>query len=289
MADLAFNQISQLAPRPGVHDVPCPLCASHHSPRGARRRVFRVWRPDEHFAGFACARCGAKGWACSGNPRARPSATRIHEIKRFAEEREVVQQAARHRLVTFLWSRRLPVEGSPAEIYLRDARAYLGPIPGTLGYLPARGEHDHAMIAAFGMAAEPVPGILVIADEAVRGVHLTKLNADGTGKSDVKPTKVMIGKSAGFPICIAPPNDLLGMVITEGIEDALSVHQATGLGAWAAGSAGRMPALADKIPDYIDTVTICAHPDQAGQAGAGGLAAALMARGVEIVLQGFCL
>ena len=109
----------------------------------------------------------------------------------------------------------------------------------------------------------------------MRGVHLTRLNADGTGKADSEPKKVMIGKSSGFPIIIAPPNDLLGMCIVEGIEDGLSIHEATGLGAWAAGSAGRMPALAGNVPSYIEVVTICADVDPAGQAGALGLAEAL--------------
>jgi hypothetical protein len=33
---------------------------------------------------------------------------------------------------------------------------------------------------------------------------------------------------------------------SEGIEDGLSAHVATGVGAWAAGAAGFMPALADR-------------------------------------------
>ena len=47
---------------------------------------------------------------------------------------------------------------------------------------------------------------------------------------------------------LAPMNDLLGLAITEGVEDALSIHAATGLGAWAAGAASRLPALADAVP-----------------------------------------
>ena len=85
-----------------------------------------------------------------------------------------------------------------------------------------------------------------------------------------------------MPIVIAPPNDLLGLAITEGIEDGLSVYQATGLGVWVAGSAGRMPGLADKVPNYIEAVTIYAHADEAGQRGANGLADALVERGVEV-------
>jgi hypothetical protein len=36
----------------------------------------------------------------------------------------------------------------------------------------------------------------------------------------------MIGHSIGAPIVLAPPNELLGMAVTEGIEDALSSHEA---------------------------------------------------------------
>jgi hypothetical protein len=284
-AALDFALIERIAPRIGVTDAACPLCSAHHSPRGSRRKVMRIWR-DQSFAGFACARCGEQGWARDGNARTlRPSPDRLAEIRRDTAERETAEQRARLRKALFLWSRRIPVENTAAERYLREARGYSGPIPSTLGYLPARGEHDHAMIAAFGIATEPEPGELAIANADVRGVHLTKLNADGTGKAD-EPNKLMIGKSAGFPICIAPPNDLLGMAITEGIEDALSIHAATGLGVWAAGSAGRMPALADSVPGYIETVTICAHPDPDGQAGAIKLAEALRARSIEVILYG---
>jgi hypothetical protein len=283
---IAFDIIDRLAPRIGRTDVPCPLCATIHNPR---RKVLRIWRDDEHFARFHCARCGEKGWARDGKTKAaRPSPDQLAEIRRYAAEREATEQAERKRLALFLWARRHPMTGTPAETYLRQARGYSGQIPATLGYLPARGEHGHAMIAAFGIATEPdEPGVLAIADDAVVGVHLTKLNADGTGKTEGESSaKKMIGKSAGFPICIAPPNDLLGMAVTEGIEDALSVHEATGLGAWAAGAAGRMPALADKLPEYIECVTIWAHPDPAGQAGAIGLADKLLARGIEAIIQG---
>jgi hypothetical protein len=43
--------------------------------------------------------------------------------------------------------------------------------------------------------------------------------------------------------------DLMGkLAITEGIEDAISVHQEAGLGAWAAGSWSFMPALSHTFP-----------------------------------------
>jgi hypothetical protein len=183
-----------------------------------------------------------------------------------------------------LWHRRAPIEGTLAEIYLRQARCYSGPMPETLGFLPPAGGYAPAMIAAFGIARETSPGDLVIDDSAIVGVHLTSLKSDGSGKAGTEGDKIMIGKSVGFPIMLAPPNDGLGLAITEGIEDGLSVHEATGLGIWAAGSASRMPALARIIPPYIDSITIVADADEAGRTNSQALAEALEQGGHDVRL-----
>jgi putative DNA primase/helicase len=188
-------------------------------------------------------------------------------------------------MAAWLWSWRKPItEDTPPWLYLRKRR-YTGPIPATLGYLPARDPHPAAMIAAFGTTDEPEPG-LITAPKAIVGVHLTRLTADGEKAPDAAgKSKIMLGVCKGTPITISPPNDLLGMAVTEGIEDALSVYQGTGLGVWAAGAAGFMPALAPLIPDYIETVTIYAHDDN-GRGDAIDLARAIKARGIEVLMQG---
>jgi phage/plasmid primase-like uncharacterized protein len=194
-----------------------------------------------------------------------------------------------HQTAAWLWSQRKPIAGSIAATYLR-ARAITCALPRTLGFLPPlKPEHHPCMIAAFGMVDEPEPGILG-KPRNVTSVHLTLLKPDGSGKAEVEKPKIAIGSSDGLPIVLAPPNDLLALAITEGIEDALTVHQATGLGVWVAGSAGRMPALANILPAYIDAVTIYAHNDdnqqQAGQRGARELAQALHRRGIEVAIEG---
>jgi hypothetical protein len=175
----------------------------------------------------------------------------------------------------WLWSKRRPVSNSPVEKYL-TRRGYTGPIPATLGYLPARGEYPDAMISAFGLARETEPGVITAPKEII-GVHLTKLTPNGDKITDDK-AKIMIGTCKGAPIVLAPVNDLLGLAITEGIEDALSVYSATGLGVWAAGSAPFMPALAPMIPSYVEAISIYADGDQAGHGNTHKLARALEAR-----------
>jgi hypothetical protein len=194
--------------------------------------------------------------------------------------------AEQRRKARWLWRQRRSIAGWPAEIYLRQARAYTGVIPATLAYLPPRGDQPHALIAAFGVATEPESGKLAITDAGVRAVQIIRLRSDGSGKADVEPQKLIIGRGAlGSPVMLAPPNDLLGLAICEGIEDALSIHVATGLGAWASGGAGRMPALADAVPSYVECVSIFGDDDDAGRRSATSLAARLRTRGFEVILK----
>lgn len=179
----------------------------------------------------------------------------------------------------WLWQRSQPIQGTVAEIYLRRERGIFCPLPATLRYLSGSERHPPSMIAAFGFAAEPEPGMLSISENNVVAVHLTKLTTDGRKHPD-QPNKIMLGSGCGVPIIVTPMTDMLGLAICEGIEDALSVHQATGLGAWAAGSAGRMPGLAEAVPDWCDCVTIFADGDTTGEHNAALLGEALDARNI---------
>jgi hypothetical protein len=200
-----------------------------------------------------------------------------------AAEQEIIE---RRRKALRLWMRsRQPVE-TIVETYLH-ARGYHGPIPATVRYLPANGAYAPALIAAYGIATERQetgPGVLSIADKELCGVHLINLLPDGTDRLRDDGAKITIGKGIVAPIVLAPPNDGLGLCIAEGIEDALNAHQATGLGAWAAGGAGRLPMLADAIPRYIESVTILVDDNEAGRVNSDELAARAHARGFEVLM-----
>ena len=268
----------------GTHDIPCPICGpERRSLANQRRKVLRVWQLEPTFATYHCARCGEHGHVRDGGA-AQPDSVDLDRVRREAAERECAAAAERLSRARWLWSKRRPLAGSIAEMYLREARGYTSGLPATLGFLPGRGEYGPALIAAFGLPEEPEPSRLAIPDDAVLGVHLTRLAPNGSGKAGTGADKIMIGSSLGSPIVVAPPNDLLGLAITEGIEDALSMHEATGLGSWAAGSSSRLPALAAAVPDYVETITIVVDDDDEGRRHAGYLAERLRDGGREVRL-----
>jgi Toprim domain len=282
---LSFHDLMQtIGYRTGVHDVACPLCGpDRRSPANRRRKVMRIWNVIGGFVSFTCARCGASGYARDWDaPAANPST--YARVRAEIDEYNRAAAAARLGKALVLWRNHQPLRGSIAETYLRDARGYRGPLPPTLGFLPARGEYPPAMIAAFGLPEESEPGAIAIPEDRIAGVHFTRLVRDGSDRERYDKSKIMTGFSRGSPIVVAPWTDGHALVATEGIEDALSAHEATGLCAWAAGSASRAPALADAVPSWVASVTILADDDRDGRRHASSLAAALSSRNVEIRL-----
>jgi hypothetical protein len=149
-------------------------------------------------------------------------------------------------------------------------RGYGGPLPPSIRFLPPERYPHPAMIAMFGIGE-------------CRGVHLTFLAKDGSGKADIDRPKIMVGPSNGWPIVLSEPGDMLALGVTEGIEDGLSLST-IGICVWAAGAAGRMARLADVVPECIEAITIAGDLDSAGQKGARDFAKALWERnlGFEI-------
>ena len=280
---LAGRRVQRLAD--GSYLIPCPV-PSHGQGRGDRNPSLRIGDGETRVLVHCYAGCDRLDVLDELRRRglvepAITAAKAAHAPVSKPPDREREQ----HGKAVWLWAKRQPIAGTIAERYLREVREITCPLPATLAFLPpSKPAHHPALIAAFGLCEEPEPGELA-APRDVQAVHLTLLAPTGT-KAEVKPNKLIVGSPGGQPIVLAPPNDLLGLAVTEGIEDALSVHQATGLGAWAAGAAGFMPRLAAAIPGYIEAITIFAHPDKAGQDGARGLAAGLDFRDIEVSIEG---
>jgi hypothetical protein len=165
---------------------------------------------------------------------------------------------------SWLWNNSEPADSTVVATYLATRGITLANLPATIRYLPPTPPKYPwpAMIAAYGLPDEPIPGELYLARERIKGVHLTYLQLDGSGKAPVDPQRRMIGASNGWPTVLASPNDGLSLLIGEGIETALSGH-VLGMGIWSATSAGRMAALASKVPAHIEAVTIAVEADDA--------------------------
>jgi hypothetical protein len=275
---LDFAHLQTLAQNKPVADAPCPLCGPDKQQRHKQtKRVLRIWLGDDAFATYSCARCGAKGHAHAGGARHRISRADIARRMRQAEAHQLEEAGKRRAKAQWLWGQAVPAAATVVEAYL--AGRGITVVPPTLRFLPARGEHAPSMVAAFGFAD-------------IAAVHVTRLKPDGSGKApDAEGrAKIMVGPTESFPLALAPPNELGGLAVAEGIETALSVHQATGLGAWAAGAAGRLARLAPGIASlsYVEAVTIFAEDDDAGRRGAHDLARELarLRRNIEVRVTG---
>jgi hypothetical protein len=277
---LTLDQVNILsAGKIGTFDVACVSCGPQcRTPANQRRKVLRIWRLSTTFATYCCARCGLQGYVRDGRAAAMH---RAEAVRAFVEASKfgAAAVAERRRKAHWLWNRRQPAAGSPVERYLREARGYHGPIPRTIGFLPGGPGFAPAMITVFALLDELE--LAPIGAGSVMAVHITRLTPDGSAKAGTETDKIMIGTPRGTPIVLAPVNDGLGLAVTEGIESGLSIFDATGLGVWAAGSAPFLPALADKIPRYVETVSIVADPDEAGRRFANDLAISLRGRDID--------
>jgi hypothetical protein len=271
--------LARLKPEGGERVGPCPVCGGRD--RFSINPAKQLWN---------CRGCGVGGDAydlvrhlSGGSFRDAVRLVDGEPSTRRSSPSPPARQEEDASKARWLWSRRKPITGSVAETYLRRARGYHGPIPSTLGFLPATDQHPPSMIAAFGLTHEPECGSVEIADDAVRGVHLTRLKPDGGDRID----KIMVGRgSVGFPISLFLPNDLNGLAIVEGIEDGVSIYAATGLGVWVAGCDSRMPPLAGAVLSYVEFVNVFGHDDgKNGRRYATELTERLRARGFETKLK----
>jgi hypothetical protein len=188
--------------------------------------------------------------------------------KQLQQER-VEYESAQHEKAKKLWRSRQPIAGSLVETYLH-ARGYHGPIPPTLGFLPASEKYPPAMVAAFALPRESIgdepiePGTLAAPRSAqVSAVHITALLPNGSDRLRGKGGKKIIGRPLNRPIVLSAISDGLSLAITEGIEDALA-YTAAGYSAWAAGSGVHLVPLALSIPDYVTMLIIEQHADENG-------------------------
>ena len=98
---------------------------------------------------------------------------------------------------------------------------------------------------------------------------------DGLAKAPVTKPKMMLGRCGGGAARLAPVGP--EMVLSEGLETALSVQQATGLPVWATLSTSGMRSVI--LPPEVKTVIIAADADEPGEKAAQAAARRFIAEG----------
>jgi DNA primase len=181
----------------------------------------------------------------------------------------------------------VPIEGTPAAAYLRS-RGITIDLPHTLRFArlaPPKIE-GNGLLAANGPGLLPALVAIVTnpAGELV-GLQRTYLTEDGrkaatkVTDTDRKPkVKYSLGNVIGGAIQIGPPS--ASMLVTEGLEDGLTLAQALGRSVWVAAGTSMMPQM--MFAAVTRAIVIGADGDAAGEAAAAKTAAAFDAAGLGV-------
>ena len=193
--------------------------------------------------------------------------------KRAAEAK--AKAARRAAAAHQLWSETLPIDGTPAEAYLRR-RGISCPLPDRLRFHPA---------CWHGPSAARFPAMVALVEGGEGfAVHRTFLRPDGTGKAGLAGgDKLMLGATAGGAVRLSGGASRLA--VAEGIESALSLLCGLLAGpaqVWAALSTSGLRAL--RLPDPIGQLVIAGDGDQPGRAAVHALANRAHALGWRVSL-----
>jgi len=174
-----------------------------------------------------------------------------------------------------IWNSASPATDTIAEAYLRS-RGITIPLPPSIrvAQLP------------LGRRA-PLPTLVAAVstiDGQVKGIQRTFLCAEPIGKARLPGGKVKfsLGRVVGGAIRLGPADRSL--IVTEGLEDGLSLLQQLGRSVWVAGGAGMLPAM--QLPDRVEAVIVAADNDAAGIASAQKAAASYASTGRKVRI--FC-
>lgn len=165
-----------------------------------------------------------------------------------------------------IWDGGIAVVGTPAEAYLRR-RGIVMDLPSCLRFSRIRYGSRGVLHPALISAITGPGGDLV-------GIQRTYLTEDG-GKAAFEKVKLSLGRVRGGAIHLGPASDT--MIVTEGLEDGLTLMQALTRSVWVAAGTSMLPAMA--FPDTVREIVIGADGDAPGEAAARKAAGAFAATG----------
>jgi putative DNA primase/helicase len=132
-----------------------------------------------------------------------------------------------------------------------------------------------------------LPAMIALMRDAVSneptGVHRTFLRSDGSGKADVSPAKMMLGRAAGSVVKLTPDEDVLaGLGLSEGLEDGIAILNMGWRPVWACMSAVGMSHF--PVLRGIEALTLFRDADRAGLSAAGSCAGRWRRAGLSAVV-----
>lgn len=253
--------------------APCPVCQPD------RRRDQNALTLSDGRSGLllhckraACDFCDILAAAGMFN-RSHRARARDDLSKRTAEAK--LHAARRAEAAHQLWSETLPIDGTPAEAYLRG-RGISCPLPDRLRF------HPHCW---HGPSAARFPAMVALVEGGrCFAVHRTFLRPDGSGKAGLASgDKLMLGATSGGAVRLY--GGAMRLAITEGIESGLSLLCGLLAGpasVWAALSTSGMRAL--RLPAQVGQLVIASDGDQPGREAAHVLANRAHALGWRVSL-----
>lgn len=168
-----------------------------------------------------------------------------------------------------IWNEAAPIVGTPAEAYLRS-RGITMELPHTLRFARLRYPQEQGRRPALVAAVCEPAGDLI-------GIQRTFLTDEGR-KAGVPEVKLSLGRVAGGAIHLGPP--VASVVVTEGLEDGLTLAQALGRSVWVSAGTSMLPRV--ELADVTRAVVIGADGDAAGEAAANKAAHAFAVAGRKV-------
>lgn len=177
---------------------------------------------------------------------------------RGTEVPPIWNKRGRREIALQLWQRASAGPSTPVAFYL--ASRGLEPFSACerLRFSPAVSHPNRLRLPA-------MMALVTDVDDIPLAVHRTYLQADGSGKADVEPSKASLGSICGGAIRLAPPAERI--VVAEGIETAASAGMLLGLPAWSAVSAGNLSQHLC-LPPMVKEIVIAADADRPGATAA---------------------
>lgn len=239
-----------------------------------RTPSFTIYADDRRFQ---CFGCGAEGDVLDFVQRA--YGVKLKEaidmldggaLRELEQQRVVATPKADwSKAARQIWGDAAAIEGTVAEAYLRR-RGITMRLPQTLRFACLRYPQDQRRRPAL-VAAVCSP------DGDLTGIQRTFLTDDGA-KADVPEVKLSLGRVAGGAIQLGPP--VSSLVVTEGLEDGLTLAQALGRSVWVSAGTAMLPRM--ELADVTRAVVIGADGDAPGEAAANKAAHAFSAAGRKV-------